>query len=190
MEKNDAKNVTTGKPRPAGAVWRAPLGSTLPTDAKTALGSAFTCLGYVSEDGLSNANAPDTDTVKAWGGDPVLYTSNGKEDSFSLTMIEATNVEVLKAVYNSANVTGTLDTGITVKANSEDAESAVWVFDLILKGGILKRIVIPEGKLTDLGEITYNDSDPVGYEMTISAVPATAYDGDTHREFIANPTTA
>ena len=95
---NNAKNVTTGKPRTAGAVWRAPLGSTLPTDAKTALDAAFVCLGYVSEDGLSNSNAPDSDTVKAWGGDPVLYTSNGKEDTFGLTLIEAANVEVLKAV--------------------------------------------------------------------------------------------
>lgn len=187
---NNAKNVTTGKPRTAGAVWRAPLGSTLPTDAKTALDAAFVCLGYVSEDGLSNSNAPDSDTVKAWGGDPVLYTSNGKEDTFGLTLIEAANVEVLKAVYNTTNVTGTLKDGITVKANSEDAESAVWVFDLILKGGILKRIVVPEGKLTDLGEITYNDGDPVGYEMTVSALPSAEYEGDTHREFIVDPTAA
>ena len=35
----DAKNVTAAKPKVGGAVWRAPLGTTLPTDAKTALRS-------------------------------------------------------------------------------------------------------------------------------------------------------
>ena len=29
----DAKNVTAAKPKVGGAVWRAPLGTALPTDA-------------------------------------------------------------------------------------------------------------------------------------------------------------
>ena len=45
-----AKNVTTGKPKTGGAVFRAPLGTALPTDAKTALDEAFKNLGYCSED--------------------------------------------------------------------------------------------------------------------------------------------
>ena len=44
----DAKNVTAAKPKVGGAVWRAPLGTTLPTDAKTALDKAFKSLGYIS----------------------------------------------------------------------------------------------------------------------------------------------
>ena len=62
----DAKNVTTSKPKIGGAVYRAPLDTTLPTDATTALNEAFVCLGYISEDGLTNANSPDGDKIKAW----------------------------------------------------------------------------------------------------------------------------
>lgn len=185
---NDAKNVTTGKPMTTGAVFRAPLSTALPADVNTKLEDAFKCLGYVSDDGISNSSAPDTDTVKAWGGDPVLYTNNGREDTFQLTLIEATNSEVLKTIYNDSNVSGDLTSGITVRVNSDDAEEAVYVIDLILKGGLRKRIVIPDAKLTDLGEITYNDSDPVGYEATLSALPYSGFDGDTHREYIAKPT--
>lgn len=187
---NNASNVTTGKPMTTGAVFRAPLGSTLPTDTKAELDPAFICLGYVSEDGVSNSAAPDTDTVKAWGGDPVLYTNNGREDTFQMTLIEATNVEVLKTAYNSSNVTGTLKDGMTVRVNSDDAEEAAYVVDLILKGGMRKRIVIPDAKVTDLGDITYSDGDPVGYEVTLSALPYAAFEGDTHREYIKGASTA
>lgn len=182
----DASLVTAGKPRVAGAVFRAPLGSTLPTDASTALDAAFVNLGYISEDGLTNGNAPDSDVVRAWGGDPVLYTSNGKEDTWQFSMISAKDPNVLKAVYNDANVSGDITTGITVKATTEDSEFASWVFDMVLKDGTLKRVVVPSGKITDMDDITYNDSDPVGYNVTVSATADD--DSVTHYEYMINPT--
>ena len=52
----DAKNVSVGKPKKGGAIFRAPLGTTLPIDAKTELDEAFKALGYCGEDGLVNEN--------------------------------------------------------------------------------------------------------------------------------------
>lgn len=51
-------NVTAAKPRTGGAIYRAPLGTAIPTDATTALAEAFKALGYLSEDGLVNTNSP------------------------------------------------------------------------------------------------------------------------------------
>lgn len=75
------KYVTTGKPKVAGAIYRAPAGTTLPTSAEEALNSAFVELGFVSENGVSNSNTPDTDNIKAWGGAVVLVVQNEKRMS-------------------------------------------------------------------------------------------------------------
>lgn len=183
---SNVNNVTTGKPKIGGAIYRAPVGTELPKDARTALSEAFKAMGYLSEDGLTNSNSPDTDTVKAWGGDTVVVVQNGKDDTFQGTFIEALNTEVLKMVYGDKNVTGELATGITVKANADEAESYAYVIDMVMRDKTLKRVVLPSAKVAEVGDVTYSDSDVVGYEVTLNAAPDT--DGNTHYEYILSGT--
>lgn len=167
---NNTQNVTFGKPKVGGAIFVAPLKSKLPTDAVTKLDNAFKNLGYVSEDGLTNSNSPESETIKAWGGDTVLAPQTGRPDTYSMTLIESLNVDVLKLVYGSENVKGDLSTGIQITGNSKDLDNMSLVIDMI-QGTALKRIVVPNGKVSEVGDITYTDGDPVGFEVTITAFP-------------------
>lgn len=186
---NVTANVTTGKPKIGGAVFIAPYGTTAPTAADAEMDSAFVCLGYCSDDGLSNDNTPSTDTVKAWGGDVVLVTESEKTDEFTFTLLEALSADVLKAVYGDSNVSGTdLATGLTVRANSNPATAHAWVFDVKMNGGNLKRIVVPNAIITELDTIEYKDGDPVGYGITLTAMPDSTIEYDTHREYLKTAT--
>lgn len=185
---NTANNVTAGKPKIGGAIYVAPSGTTLPTDATTALGGSFTCLGYVSEDGVTNTNSPSSENIKAWGGDIVMNLLTEKPDNFSFTLIEALSVDVLKFVYGDANVTGTLSSGITVKANASVPVAHVVAIDMVMTDGAVKRVVMPSAYVSEVGEIAYKDSEAVGYETTLLCVPDSQ--GNTHYEYIKRTTSS
>lgn len=180
---NTVANVSVGKPAISGGIWRAPLGSTLPTDATTALDNAFKCLGYISSDGVTNAPNLETDNIRAWGGDVVYTYQTGKNDTFAWSMIESlANSEVLKMVYGDDNVT-TATAGTTVQANGKDLPEACYVIETILRGGKARRIVIPDGKISEIGEIVYQDEAAIAYPVTVTAMPDS--NGNTHYEYTA-----
>ena len=179
---NNAQNVSVAKPKVGGAIFVAPVGTALPTDVTTALNEAFQNVGYISEDGVVNTNSPDTDTIKEWGGASVGKIDNGKDDTFQFTMIEALNPTALKLVYGADNVSGTLAAGITVKANSNEQPDVSLVIDMILKGGALKRVVLPSAGVSEVGEVTYAATSAIGYQTTLLATPDAS--GNTHYEYI------
>lgn len=181
---SNVANVTAGKPNVEGAIYWAELGTTLPDDTGDSL-SAFTELGYAAEDGLTNTNSPESEVIKAWGGDTVLAVQSSKEDTWKVKLIEALKADVLKAVYGPDNVTGTLSTGMALNVNSAETPEAEWVFDMVMRDGVKKRVVIPDGKITEVGDITYADNSVVGYEITITCLPDA--DGNKHYEYFSEP---
>ena len=177
---SNVANVTAGKPNIQGSIYWAELGTTLPDDTGDSM-SSFTELGYASEDGLTNTCSPESEVIKAWGGDTVLAVQTSKEDTWKVKLIEALKDDVLKAVYGPDNVTGTLSTGMALDVNSDETPEAEWVFDMIMRNGVKKRVVIPDGKITEVGDITYADNAVVGYEITITCLPDE--NGNKHYEY-------
>lgn len=181
---NTASNVSVGKPKAAGGVYSAPIATALPTNATTALASGYVGLGYVSDAGLVNSISTDTNDINAWGGDRVLTVRTSRSESFKFTFIE-TNADVLKEVYGQSNVTDTSG-ALTVLHNNAVNPTRRYVFEIALTGDRVKRIVVPQGQVTEVGDVTYVDGDPIGYEVTISAYPDGS--GNTAYEYIASVT--
>lgn len=181
-EKNNPQNVSVGKPMADGAVFVAPSGTTIPNDAKTPLSDAFLNIGYISEDGVTNAIETDTEEIKAWGGDTVLEPQISRKETFSYTMIE-TNEVSMKQAFGEENVTVGEDGSISVKHNGKEKSEYVYVIEVLMTGNRVKRQVIPRGKVTEIGEIAYVDNEAIGYETTVSALVDA--DGNTAYEYIA-----
>lgn len=180
---NDADNVSFGKPKSTGAVYVAPAGTPLPTTAWATLNAAFKGLGYVSEDGLVNGVETDVEDVNAWGGDLVLTGQTTFKEMFTVNLIE-TNAEALKVYYGSDNVVEESDGSLTVTQTNEMLPRVSVVFELVMTGGRIKRIVVPYAQIADRsGEITYVDGEAIAYPAVFVAYPDE--NGDTHKEYIA-----
>lgn len=174
--------VTAAKPKIGGAISLAPLNTTLPTTADGTLATGFENLGYVSDAGVTRSFDLDTEVIKAWGGDVVLVLDNGKTETFQFALLEATAVIALKLVNGDSNVTGSaLASGISVTSNNVQKQGHAFVIDMIESQNTLHRIVIPNGVVTELGDITYVDNEPIQSDVTITAIADSS--GNTAYEY-------
>lgn len=179
----NSQNVRTGNPAVDGAIFAAPASATLPADGVSPLDPAFKELGYASEAGISNSITTDVSSVNAWGGDEVLNEQTSRTEEFSFTLIE-TNSDTLTEVYGAENVT--IDpngSGLVVLHNARPLPERAHVYEIDMGGGVIKRIVVPRAKVNDVGDVIYNGSDPVGYELTVAAMPDEH--GNTAYEYLA-----
>lgn len=169
---NTVANVLQGKPVVTGGVLRGTTGATLPTTA-TGTTTGFTALGFVGDEGLKETIDRTTDKIKAWGGSVVKIVQSEFSTTYQFTLYETLNVNVLKAVHGDANVTTTAPTVSTgtlqsVQINKGSLGHAPWIFDM-KDGTALIRIVVPDGQITAVGDITYNDGGVIGYPVTLEA---------------------
>ncbi|MGO3147084.1 MAG: phage tail protein [Leucobacter sp.] len=179
---NNAANVSVGKPNAAGGIYSGEPTATLPIDATTALGSDFDGLGFVSEDGLTNGIEVDSENIVEWGGNTVLTIKTSRSETFAWTFIE-TNALVLAEVYGPENVILGAADALTVIHNASDLPRRAYVFEILMTGGKVKRIVVPNGQITEIGDVVYVAGEAIGYEVTLSCFPDE--DGNTVYEYIA-----
>lgn len=166
---NQSANVSVAKGVAGGYYYAAPVGTDLPTGYEEELDPAFKLLGYISEDGITESTDEDTTDILDMNGDTVLSEPATHTKTFACTMIE-TKEGTLQEYYGDDCVTD--ENGmITVAERSGMRRSHSYVHDLALKDGRRERIVVPNGKVTEVGEITYASGEALGYETTVTAFP-------------------
>ena len=179
-DQNNTANVSVGKGKVGGYCFTAPAGTSLPSDASTALAGAYVNLGYISEDGLTNSISTDSSEIKDWNGDTILTVISSRTETFQFTLVE-TKVDVLKEVFGASNVT---EAGgkVTVKSNNSAYPIKPYVFEVVLTGNRIERIVLPAGQITELGDMSYQAGEAIGYEITVTGTPDSS--GNTSYRYI------
>lgn len=158
-----------------GAVYVGDTGSTAPTDATTALAAAYKELGYFSEAGVAESRNRSTNDIKGHNGDVVRTVVTEASLNYKVTFIE-TNQRTIETFYGTATVAGTPPAAtLTVVPSTTGGRKAFVV--QVIDGAKLRRIYIPQGEITDVGDVVYANGEPIGYEVTITAYPDTTISG-------------
>ena len=185
---NRAEEVLVGIPDVAGGVLvsAGPIEvSAYPADASTAAPAGMVAVGFVSEDGVTESVSRNVEKVKAWGGHTVRTVQQDYETTYSFSFLQFKNEDVLKAVYGKDNVTGTGGT-FTVRKNAQVLERRSWLFEME-DGDTKIRLFVPNGQITEVGDVSYNHQNAIMLEVTIEAFPDE--NGDTAFLFTSTDTT-
>lgn len=164
----DADNVRSAL---TGAVYTAAKGTTAPTDPTTAFGVGWVDLGYVNEDGVTESNSDDWNEVKAWQNRTIVRRLlSSSEETFKFMLLETT-AAALTLYHAGSAITGSGPWTMEVVQPTENRKA----FGIdVIDGSIHTRILVPDGQVTDRGDIVYKNGDAYGYEMTITAYPDSA----------------
>ena len=192
----DASNVGIAKGREGGCACVAPAG-TDPTPfidmTKTlaelckAPNAVLKSLGYISEDGVTVTTDTDTDDKTDWSGVIIVSPMTSYSEGVEVTFLEARDT-VLKTVYGDANVTTDGKGTTTVRHNKNFTGAHLFIFDAVVSDTKVKRVVIPNGVITERDDQEMNNSDLAGYTPTIKCLPSDFFEGDCMREYIYDTT--
>lgn len=163
----EASNVRVGV---TGAVWKAPLGTPLPTDTEVALDAAFEELGGLSPDGIGSTMPTSSNKIRFWQNGATAREVQTEFDLVYTLVCRETNPVVLEAYF------GNYDSGV-VEINAVQPDKCIYVIDII-DGDDLIREVLPYAQVTERGERKIVGSEAIDYPLTITAYPDPDYSGD------------
>ena len=172
---NNTSNVDVGRPKVGGYAFRGPLGTPLPQDSTKELNAALLNMGYVSNAGLKINYERSTTDHKDWNGDTVETTQDEYGETNTVEFIESLRGDLLKALFGVENVeivppNKDLDGSVSVTHNAQELENGSWVFNMASRKS-RKRVVIPNGRVTGIGEVSFVANDLIRYSATIKSYP-------------------
>lgn len=168
----------------AGALFSAPSGTTLPTNATTALAGTFLNLGYVGEDGVKPARDVSVDEVKDMNGSVLRRVQTEFSKQFEATMLQVTNEDLNNLIFGDVNVTVTAAGGgasrkIAILDKGEVSGLGVIVVET--RDGLARdRRVFPVAQVTSMEEGPLVGNAVQSYTLTVSAYPDSSGNFEYH----------
>ena len=152
-----------------GAVYTAATTASAPTSATGTL-TGFTDLGYISTDGVTETRDRSTNQIRAWqNGDLVREVVTEETATFQFMLLE-TSAATLAAFYGVA--VNTSDGSITVSPGTTGGKKS-FIIDVI-DGADAIRTYVPTGEILSVGDQVFQNGEPIGFDVTITAYVDTA----------------
>lgn len=169
MATMNAAQVTVGAAAATGAIFVAPKGTALPTDATTALASAYVLLGFTSDEGVQISEDSSTESIRAWEGRSNVYTVRTEyTETVAFTPIQC-NADVAKLTWgDDDHVVVGANGAITAKHHGGTLEPVAIVIETTPREGIVRRYC-GEFQLTERGEVTLDGTQVDGRQLTFTA---------------------
>lgn len=164
-----AQNTTQVKILSSGDVYVAPIGSTAPTNATTALTAAWKKLGYLSTDGPGITPGLDTFEISGWqSAYPLRRGVTGRSLEVSFTM-EQLYSESVKLAFGGGTISGTSpDYTYTPPAPSDTDDRAVVIEGI--DGTTQIRLYIPAAAVTTVGQVQFQRGAAAAVPITMAAI--------------------
>lgn len=168
MATMDVSQVGIGYADVSGAIFVAPKNTTLPTDATTALASAFTLLGFTSDAGVTISESMNNTDLKAWEGRTSINAVTEYTENISFMPIQC-NADVAKLIWGADNVVIGTGGSIHAKHHGKTMEPVVIAIETTPRTGIVKRYT-GTFQLTERGEHTMDGTQVEGRQLTFAAI--------------------
>ena len=147
-----------------GGVYVAPLATALPATAADAIAVGYTEVGYLTEDGITQSIGGSTTDIKAWqNADVVRILQTEHTLTYKLTLLE-TNEDSLE-LYSGGNYAAGV---VEIKAGVMPHN--VFVFEVV-DGEDHIRVVVPDGQISERGDIVYQNGAAIAYPITVTCFP-------------------
>lgn len=170
----NAANVLVGAPDQAttGAILSAPVGTLKPASAVAVLDKDFKDMGYISEDGLTLTPNYSTTDINDWSGALVRRILQTFDGQLSWAHLE-TNEESLRVWAGDVTVKAATPTSgkqIEAALGAIEHPRKAWAFK-VKDGNQRVLIYVPDGQVTEAGEVTFTKSGAITWPVTLSTYP-------------------
>jgi hypothetical protein len=142
---------------------------TLPTNASGALSADFFEVGAITPDGISESTSQDRTSVFIWQGNTLARQIPGEYSKTFTFAAAETNLITLGVQFAGSTITQTAE-GVSVAEKAPTTDVRSWVLHGI-DGTRKQRVVIPNGEVTERGDVVWSAGDITVYEWTVSCYP-------------------
>lgn len=167
-----------------GAVAIAPIGTTAPTDARTALSGTWSTGGYIDENGIALSISKSFTTIKDWAMSTVRKALTDFDGTIALSFLQVDEFAAQR-VLGTANVAKTAANSthgeqLKLSVGPDVAGAESWCFSM-KDGNRRVRVYVPNGQITEIsGDVSFTPGAANIWPCTLSCYD----DGTGHSIYV------